>query len=175
MVKKIIADPRLAMIFESKKCYNNEGFRELMSATSGYYDKPYFKKLVEKITQDLEKERSSSEFGLLSLLQNLACEIQQSQDNICIIWDPALKILECQVNLLRWSLLRVDPKSNVAIFAIATNGLCVASEICWLLRGGYADGAMARQRTFLELISVTGFMVSVSRDIDNDIGTRWLD
>ncbi len=146
-----------------------------MSAVTGYYNEPYFKTLVERITQDFEKEISLSEFGVLSLLKDQACEIQCSQDDIGIIWDQALKTLDHQVDLLRWALLRVDRKSNVAIFAIAVNGLCTASEICWLLRGGYADGAIARQRTLFELVSVTGFMVYVAREIDKDIGTRWLD
>jgi hypothetical protein len=175
MVKKIIADPRFAEMFESKKYYNNSGFKGLMCAVTGYYNEPYFKELVEKITQDFEKEKSHSEFGLLSLLQEWACNIQHSQDDIDIIWDQALKTLEYQVDLLRWALQRVDRKSNKALFVISANGLCVASEICWLLRGGYADGAIARQRTLFELVSVTGFMVYVAREIDKDIGMRWLD
>ena len=175
MVKKMIADPRLAEIFESKKYYNNAGFKKLMGAVTGYYNEPYFKELVERITHDFEKEISLSEFGILSLLQDQAYEIQHSQDDVGIIWDQALKTLDHQVALLRWALLRVDRKSNMAIFAIAVNGLCVASEICWLLRGGYADGAIARQRTLFELISVTGFMVYVAREIDKDIGMQWLD
>lgn len=123
----------------------------------------------------MEREKSLSESGLISLLQSRADTIQNSQDDISIIWGQALITLENQVNLLRWSLLGVDRYSNPAIFAIATNGLCVASEICWLLHGGYADGAMARQRTLLELTTVTGFMVYIAREIDKDIGMRWLD
>jgi hypothetical protein len=74
MVKKMIADPRLAEMFESKKYCNNAGFKKLMGAVTGYYNEPYFKELVERITHDFEKEISLSEFGILSLLQDQAYE-----------------------------------------------------------------------------------------------------
>jgi hypothetical protein len=180
--KNMIDDPQIAEIVESiakifKKndYYNEECFKDLMKAVNGYYNEPCFKELVKKIALDFEKEESLSEPGILQLLEDGGNKLQSIQDVVIVIWDQAFRTLEYEVELLRWSLLRVDPKSNFAIFAIASNGLCVASEISWLLRGGYADGAMARQRTLLELISVTGFMVYVGRDIDKDIGTRWLD
>jgi hypothetical protein len=146
-----------------------------MKTVNGYHTEPCFKDLVKKIALDIEKERSLSEPGILSLLEEGASKHQSIQDVVGILWEPALKTLEYEVDLLRWSLLRVDPNSNFAFFAIASNGLCVASEICWLLRGGYDDGALARQRTLFELVSVIGFMVYVAREIDKDIGTRWLD
>ncbi|MBN1236554.1 MAG: hypothetical protein JW999_11000 [Methanotrichaceae archaeon] len=177
MVENLIADPRIAKIakvFESKKYYNNKCFEELMAAVKGYYNEPCFKELVAKITKDFEREKTLSEFGMLSLLRDGDNNIQQAQDNVFAVWEQALKTLEYQVDLLRWSLLRVDQRANFAVFAIASNGLCVASEICWLLRGGYADGAIARQRTLTELVVIAGFMVFVGREIDKDIGKRWL-
>jgi hypothetical protein len=178
----MIDDPQLAKIAESlaeivkdRGYYNDECFKEIMKAVKGYYTEPCFLNLVERITLDLEKERSLSEYGILSLLEEGANRLQSIQDNVGILWDQALKTLEYEVDLLRWSLLRVNPDNNFAIFAIASNGLCVASEISWLLRGGFADGASARQRTLFELVSVAGFMVYVAREIDKDIGIRWLD
>jgi len=165
----------LAKIVEDRGYHNDECFKEITKAAKGYYNEPCFLDLVKKITFDFETERSLSEPGILSLLEEGANYHQQIQDVVGIVWDRALKTLDYEVGLLRWSLLRVDPDSNFAIFAIASNGLCVASEISWLLRGGYADGAIARQRTLLELVSVIGFMVYVANEIDKDIGTRWLD
>lgn len=165
----------LAKIFKDNGYYNNKCFEELMKAPKGYYAEPCFDALVKKITLDIEKERSQSEPGILSLLEGGANNLQNIQDMVSILWDQALKTLEYEVDLLRWSLLRVDPETNFAVFAIASNGLCVASEISWLLRGGFADGASARQRTLFELVSVTGFIVYVAREIDKDIGKRWLD
>lgn len=178
----MIDDPHLikiaetfAKIVKDRNYYNEECFKELTKAVKGYYNEPCFLSLVNRLTSDFAIEISSSEPGILSLLEDGADRLQSIQDNVGIIWGQALKTLDYKVDLLRWSLLRVDPRSNFAIFAIASNGLCVASEISWLLRGGFADGASARQRTLFELVSVTGFMIYVAREIDKDIGTRWLD
>jgi Family of unknown function (DUF5677) len=48
----------------------------------------------------------------------------------------------------------------------------VAQEVLWLLRGGYADGAAARQRTLHELAVV---LTLITEDTRNELAGRYLD
>jgi len=96
-------------------------------------------------------------------------EEMNSESDIKAIWGRSLDLLDLQVELSREagniSANRVvDIPTLEAIRRIYGRGCHLATEICHLLRGGYADGAEARWRTLYELEVISKFICIAGDD-----------
>jgi len=91
-------------------------------------------------------------------------------DRLDALYDAQMEIGSHFLESERRGESRPGPKL-VALSRVHVRSCRVVAEICWLLRGGFADGAHARWRTLHEL-AVVALLLAQN---DDELATRYLD
>lgn len=129
---------------------------------------------TEEIASQILEAMESNSDATITLLKE---DLDSFHENINHAWGSALDSLELFINASReardifiedyqqWDEKRIQDSSNraAALERIHVRACRTASEILCLLRGGFADGAMARWRALHEL-SVIGMYLSEQPD-----------